>query len=167
MKLAYPFLAGVITGLRSATAVATIARAANNGSIALSRSLSFVGSRWYARSSTLAEAAELVADKLPFTPNRTDRRGVVIRMAAGALAGGCVASAQNQSLVLGALLGAKGAVVGTYGGFQARTGLVRALNVPDLPVALIEDAVATAGALWLTSRLRSPLVQPPDLAEDV
>jgi uncharacterized membrane protein len=156
VKLAYPFLAGVLTGLRSATAIATISRAANEGSISLSPPLRFVASRWYSRGSTLGEVGELLADKLPFTPNRTDRRGVVVRLVVGAFTGGLVASSQKQSIVLGSVLGALGAVVGTYGGFHARVGLRSALKLPDLPVALAEDAIATAGSRWLASKLRPP-----------
>jgi uncharacterized membrane protein len=155
MKLAYPFLAGVFTGLRSATAVATIARAAEDGSITLSPLLHFVASRWYARSSTIAEVSELVVDKLPFTPNRTDHRGVVVRLTAGSFAGGLVASSQKQSFVMGAALGGLGALVGTYGGFHARAGLRSALKLPDFPVAVVEDVIATGGSIWLASKLGS------------
>jgi uncharacterized membrane protein len=34
-----------------------------------------------------------------------------------------------------------------------RTGLVRALKVPDLAIALLEDALAIGGGLFLISRL--------------
>ena len=39
-------------------------------------------------------------------------------------------------------------MAGTLGGYQARSRLVRALNVPDYVVALAEDVVAIGGA-WL------------------
>ena len=55
----------------------------------------------------------------------------------------------GQSLALGAIVGALGAVGGTLGGYKARTGLVRALGVPDYVVALAEDAVAVGGALLI------------------
>jgi uncharacterized membrane protein len=51
------------------------------------------------------------------------------------------------------LLGAIGALIGTFGGYYVRTGVVKALHSPDWPVALVEDAVAIAGGLFLSSRL--------------
>jgi uncharacterized membrane protein len=54
--------------------------------------------------------------------------------------------------LLGALVGAAGGVAGCFGGYQARTRLVKALGKPDIYVALIEDAVAVAGSLWVVSR---------------
>jgi len=38
------------------------------------------------------------------------------------------------------------AVAGTLGGYRARTGLVRALGVPDFPIALLEDVIAVGTA---------------------
>jgi uncharacterized membrane protein len=55
------------------------------------------------------------------------------------------------SLAAGALAGALGAALGTLGGYQARTGLVRALRVPDYVVALAEDFVAVGGALLVVT----------------
>jgi uncharacterized membrane protein len=42
--------------------------------------------------------------------------------------------------------------VGCFGGYQARTGFVKALGVPDIYVALVEDLVAIGGSLWTVSR---------------
>jgi uncharacterized membrane protein len=50
------------------------------------------------------------------------------------------------------VLGIVGGVVGCFGGFQARTRLVKALRTPDIYVAIIEDLVAIAGSLWVVSR---------------
>jgi uncharacterized membrane protein len=45
------------------------------------------------------------------------------------------------------------ALAGTYGGYQARTGLVKTLNTRDLYVALLEDVVTIVGSFFLVSRL--------------
>jgi uncharacterized membrane protein len=55
-------------------------------------------------------------------------------------------------LALGAVIGIVGALAGTYGGYYARTGLVRALKVPDLVIAILEDIVAIGGGLFIVSR---------------
>ena len=36
----------------------------------------------------------------------------------------------------------------------SRTGLVRALGVPDLPIALLEDAVTVAASLWVVRHVQ-------------
>ena len=36
--------------------------------------------------------------------------------------------------------------------YQVRTGLVRALKVPDIVIAVLEDLVAVAGALLIVTR---------------
>jgi len=95
---------------------------------------------------------ELVADKLPKTPNRTSPPGLIARIVMGGLTGACVAAGGEQGAVLGTALGAAGGVLGCFGGLQARTGLVKALGTPDMYVALIEDLVAIAGCFWVVSR---------------
>jgi uncharacterized membrane protein len=67
------------------------------------------------------------------------------------LTGACVAGG-GQGAFLGAVLGAVGGVVGCFGGYKARTGLVKALGMRDIYVALVEDLVAIAGSLWVVSR---------------
>jgi len=60
--------------------------------------------------------------------------------------------AGGQSLPAGGILGAIGGVAGAFAGYQVRTGLVRALRVPDFVIACLEDAVAIGGGLFLVSR---------------
>jgi uncharacterized membrane protein len=50
------------------------------------------------------------------------------------------------------VFGAVGGIAGCFGGYQARTRLVRASGAPDIYVALLEDLVAIAGSLWVVSR---------------
>jgi uncharacterized membrane protein len=49
-------------------------------------------------------------------------------------------------------LGAVGGVAGAYAGYEVRTRLVKALGVPDFVIAVLEDAVAIGGGLFLLSR---------------
>jgi uncharacterized membrane protein len=51
------------------------------------------------------------------------------------------------------VVGEIGAIVGTKGGYQARTRLVKAVCVPDLVIAVIEDIVAIGGGLLVLSRV--------------
>jgi uncharacterized membrane protein len=96
---------------------------------------------------------EIVNDKLPKTPARTAAVSFGARIVMGILSASALAMAGGGSIPVSAVSGVVGAVVGTYGGYFARTGAVKALGSPDFVIALVEDAVAIAGALFLVSRL--------------
>jgi uncharacterized membrane protein len=98
-----------------------------------------------------AMLGELVADKLPFVPPRTGIGPFTARIVTGALSAAALTVGLGGSLAAGAVAGALGAVVGTLGGYRARTGLVRALGVPDFPIALAEDVVAVGTALLVAA----------------
>jgi uncharacterized membrane protein len=67
----------------------------------------------------------------------------------GALCGAALGF-QGDALVPGLLAGIVGAVAGTLGGYEARVRLARAVG-KDLPIALLEDAIAVGGAFFLVS----------------
>jgi uncharacterized membrane protein len=147
------FLIGVISGLRSLTAPAVVAWAAHLNWINLQNTaLAFMGSTVAVGIFTVLAIVELVADKLPSTPSRTKGPGLIARIVLGGLSGACLAVAGMQYLVLGAALGVIGALVGTFGGYEVRTRLVKALQLPDILIALLEDAVAIGGGLLIVSR---------------
>jgi uncharacterized membrane protein len=152
MTLIFVFLIGFFAGLRSLTPPAATAWAAHLGWLRLERPLALIGSLPAVVIFTLLAIVELVGDKLPKTPSRTAAVGLTARVITGALTGACVAAAGAQALLIGAMLGAAGAVAGTFGGYQARTRLVKALGIPDIYVALFEDLVAIAGSLWVVSQ---------------
>lgn len=144
------FLIGVVSGLRSLTAPAVVAWGARLGWLNLANTrLAFLGSMPSVIIFSLLAVLELIADQLPSTPARTKPPGLIARIVLGGLSGAALALGGAQSLIPGALLGAAGGIVGAFAGYQARTGLVKALKVPDIVIALIEDAVAIAGAIVL------------------
>ena len=150
--LLFAFLIGFFAGLRSLTAPAATAWAVHLGWLNLERPLSLIGSLPSVVIFTLLAIVELVADKLPQTPSRTAPPGLIARILMGGLTGACVAAGGGEGSLVGAVLGAVGGVVGCFGGYQARTGLVKALGTRDIYVALVEDLVAVAGSLWVVSR---------------
>jgi uncharacterized membrane protein len=152
MILFLAFLIGFFAGLRSLTAPAITAWGVYLGWLRLERPLSLIGSVPSLIILTLLAATELVADKLPKTPNRTALPPLIGRMVTGGIAGACVAVAGAQGVFPGAVLGVAGGLVGTFGGYQARTQLVKRLGIRDLYVALVEDLVAILGSLWIVSR---------------
>jgi uncharacterized membrane protein len=150
--LLWAFLIGVIAGLRALTAPAAVAWAGFCRGILHNTPLSFMGRLPAALVFTVLALLEMYADQLPTTPSRLKPPGLISRIVTGGLSGGCLAAAEVQSIALGCVLGAAGGVVGAFAGYYARTGLVKALKVPDLPIALLEDAVAISGAIFIVSR---------------
>lgn len=90
---------------------------------------------------TVLAAGELVGDKLPMTPNRTAVFPLIARVCFGGLVGAIGATALHGAALEGILLGAISALAGTFAGFYIRSWIVTRFNVPDLPVALLEDVV--------------------------
>jgi uncharacterized membrane protein len=159
MLLLLAFGLGIVAGLRSMTPPAVVAWAARLGHLELTATpLAWLGSGVAAWLFAAAALGELVADKLPFTPNRTAVGPFLGRLLTGALAGGALVTGHGGSLAGGAVAGVAGAIVGTFGGYRARTSLVRALGTPDYVVAVLEDLVAVGGAILLAAAAKGPAV---------
>jgi uncharacterized membrane protein len=73
------------------------------------------------------------------------------RIVTGAFSGAALA-APSGALPAGLLAGALGGVAGTLVGYEFRRRLVRATGGNDLPIALLEDAIAICAAFWIASR---------------
>jgi uncharacterized membrane protein len=146
------FLIGVIAGLRSLTAPAAVSWAARLGWLHLDNTwLAFLGYAATPYIFSVLAIGELIADKLPNTPSRTAPPGFITRLLTGGLSGAAVGA--SASWEIGLVAGMAGAIVGTFGGYQFRVRLAKAIGGKDLPVALIEDAIAIAGAFFLVSRV--------------
>ncbi|MGB6429919.1 MAG: DUF4126 family protein [Candidatus Acidiferrales bacterium] len=146
-------LIGAVSGLRSFTAPATVAWGAHLKWLNLHYTrLAFMGSTASVVIFTLLAVFELIMDKLPSTPSRLKPRGMFARIILGALSGACLAAAGMQSIALATVLGAVGAVAGAFAGYALRTGLVKALKVPDFVIAVLGDALAIAAGLLIASR---------------
>jgi uncharacterized membrane protein len=145
------FLIGAIAGLRALTAPAAVSWAARLGWLPLGGTpLAFLGFAATPYILTVLAVGELVNDKLPRTPSRKAPAPFIARVVTGALCGAALGAA-GHALLGGLVAGALGAVAGTLGGFELRSRLVSAFGGNDLPVALLEDAVAIGGALWIVS----------------
>ena len=108
-------------------------------------------SRW-AIPSLLLAGGELLADKLPMAPSRVSALPLLARAASGGWCGRVVAREFGGSPTLGAAIGAVGAVGGAWLAYSARTYLTKKRGLPDVPIALLEDAVAILGARIVTKR---------------
>jgi uncharacterized membrane protein len=151
--LLYAFLMGCICGLRSMTAPAVVAWGAHLGWLHLRGWLAFFASPVSLVIFSLFAVGELIADKLPFIPPRTQPGPLGVRILFGAVCAAALCNSGGASPALGAILGALGAVAGTFAGYHYRRLLSRGAAVPDLLVALLEDLVAVGGGFLLVSHL--------------
>src|SRR5215216_4229000 len=92
---------------------------------------------------------ELIADKLPMTPKRTAPAPLIARIITGGFCGACLCASAGDSLVVGALLGGTGGIIGAFLGYDIRKRLD--LHIKDLVVAVCEDVIAVGLALFLVS----------------
>ena len=145
------FVIGVVAGLRSMTAPAAVSWAAHAGWLHLENTwLAFLGYSATPYILTVLAIGELIADKLPKTPSRKAPVGFTGRIVTGAISGAALSAPDN--ITAGLVAGALGAVVGTLGGYEFRVRLVRATGGKDLPIALLEDAIAIGGAALIVTR---------------
>lgn len=146
MILLLALLIGIAAGLRAMTAPAVVAFAARFGELSLAgTSLAWMGYAWTPWIFGIAALGELVTDQLPSTPSRKVPPQFGARIIMGGLSGACIGAA-HQSLIVGLVAGAIGAVIGTLGGATARAKMAAAFR-SDVPAALIEDVIAIALAL--------------------
>ncbi|QLL05474.1 DUF4126 domain-containing protein [Mycobacterium vicinigordonae] len=145
LVLLLALLIGVVAGLRSLTAPAAVSWAVFLSWLNMTGTwASWVGNIVTVVILSLLAVAELVNDKLPKTPPRTATPVFLVRLIMGGFAGAVIGTAWGHKwAALGA--GIIGAVLGTVGGFQARRALVAKNGGHDLPIALLEDAVAVLG----------------------
>jgi uncharacterized membrane protein len=143
---------GIVAGLRAMMAPTAVAWAANRGGLHIEHSwLALMGWRFTPWVFTLGALAELVTDQLPSTPSRKVPAQFGARIVMGGLSGAAIGAGGN-ALLIGLVLGIIGAVLGTYGGAAARSAMAKAFGA-DRPAALIEDAVAIAGAYFVFASL--------------
>jgi uncharacterized membrane protein len=148
---ALAFGIGIVAGLRSFTAPAAASVGAWLKWFSLENSpLHFMASGITAAIFCVLAIGELIMDKLPSTPNRTSPGPLVARIVFGSLAGATLSVGGGQSLAVGAVLGAIGSLVGTFGGFQVRMRLMKVMS--GTVAALLEDAVAILAGFLFASK---------------
>ncbi len=127
---------GFVSGLRTFTSLAALALSRGVGVWGIVLGLGALG--------------EFVADASPKIPSRTAFPSIVIRPLSGAIAGWFISAWHGGSPVGGAIVGAIGALLGTYGGHAARAAAIAKIGA--IPAAVAEDVVAIALAASLVTR---------------
>ncbi len=153
--IALAFLLGATAGPRTSAPITAVTWAARLGWIDLKGSrLAFLASPWAVVVTTPMAMSELVIDKLPATPSRTQPGAIAARAASGALAGAALGAGRPVA-GLAAVAGAVGAAAATLIGHALRVKLAKAAG-KDWPVAVTEDALAGGGALLVALASLSP-----------
>ena len=147
------FAIGMLSGLRALSPIAVLCWLAMLHRLPLTGWVSYVGSKIAVGLFSLGAVGELISDKLPKTPSRLKQPGFSIRIVTGAFCGLILATAASFSLIGGAVLGAIGAVAGSYLGYFVRSRTTAKFGLPDLPVALVEDVICIGGSLLVASLL--------------
>ena len=145
----FAFLIGVVAGLRAITPLAMVSWAARLGWFHLENTwLAFLGFALTPYILSALAIGELINDKLPKTHSRKMPAPFAARVVAGALCGAVLGGA-GHALLGGFLAGALGGVAGTLGGYEVRARLVKATGGKDLPIALLEDTIASCSAVLI------------------
>jgi uncharacterized membrane protein len=141
-------LLGLATGIRSITPLATISWAASSGRLELPRGVPFslLARRSVSNALLLAAASEVVGDKLPFIPPRTETGPLLGRIAFGAVAGAIGFAAEDEPIPWGAAVGGLAAAWGSFAGLSTRTQLTHS-GVPALMAGIIGDVLAVTLAV--------------------
>jgi uncharacterized membrane protein len=154
MAFLLSFLLGCVDGLRSLTAPAIVCWAARFGWLHFAGTkFAFIAHRSTLTVFTLLAIVELVVDKLPNTPARTAPVGLIARIVLGGASGLALATGAGISVSLAGVIASIGAIAGAFGGYHIRRAVVLKTHLPDLVVAIAEDAIAIAGGLLIVSHV--------------
>lgn len=133
-------LLGLMTGARTMTPIAVLCWFGYAHRMPIHHSWAFWATYLVtAVAFTVGALGEYVGDKLPMTPNRTAIFPLLARIAFGGVVGAIAATSLKGEPLEGVLLGAASAYVGTYLSFRLRHYFTKVRNMPDLPIALVED----------------------------
>jgi uncharacterized membrane protein len=153
MVLLLSFLLGGVDGLRSLTGPALVCWAAHLGWLHFAGTkFAFVDRPVTLIVFTLLAIVELVVDKLPSTPARTAPVGLIARIVLGGACGVAIASSAGITTLFAAVVASIGAVAAAFAGYRIRHAIVSRTRLPDLAVALAEDAIAITGGFFILSR---------------
>ncbi len=136
---------GFAAGLRSQVPNAALARHHEEAPRSASWR-TWIPFRWPAARTIMRFSAigEAIGDKLPTVPSRLTPGPLGGRIVFGAFAGASIGSEYraDSAVALGAVLGGSAALAGSFAGARARIHITSRYGLPDVSVALVEDALA-------------------------
>lgn len=142
---------GFVAGLRSMTPLAWLSRTSKLDPEPANAAEEMLDSPTARIVTSMLASGELVGDKLPMIPSRLKPGPLIGRLIIGGLVGMRICRRYHQSLVVGAIVGAASAGVGSFAGNYARTKLAENTRIPKFMLGLAEDGLAM-GLAWLAVR---------------
>jgi uncharacterized membrane protein len=130
---AIALLVAFATGLRTFTPLAALCWRAGN---------------WTTVVSIIFALSELVTDKLPAAPARTQPLSLVLRGLVAVYVANAVAQPTGIPLWQTALLALTGMLIGAFAGYGWRTKVAPSAQIPPFLAAVVEDGVAIVVAVW-------------------
>lgn len=146
---------GVIAGMRSMAAPAFVSRYLSRQRRRRSYSAvtRLLASRRTANVLGLLAIGEMVADKTPLVPDRTEPPALAGRLLMAAVSGVAVAEARGGSWPMAALISAAAAAGSTYGFYHLRALAARRTGLSNPALGLTEDAVVIASGSRLAAAI--------------
>ncbi|WEA02289.1 DUF4126 family protein [Mucilaginibacter sp. SJ] len=150
---------GTLAGMRTLSAPVVITHIlSHRPSKQLEKSpLRFMQSTTAATVLKILSVTELIADKLPSTPNRIEPAGVAARCLSGALVGASIYKAVGGKTLTGAVIGGIAAIAATYGSYFLRKHTVKANHIADPVIGAIEDALVIGSGFGLSKLTYAPV----------
>ena len=108
------------------------------------RTMTGIAASTTSRAARALAVGELIVDKLPNTPNRTDPALLLGRIAAGAVVGAMVGGRTRRDRVASAVVGGLVAFASAHVTYRLRRSLSR--HLPATAAALVEDVIVVGAA---------------------
>lgn len=140
---------GAVAGMRCLSALAFTSRRisiATSSEIKNSR-FSILTSSTVADGLAVAAVGEMICDKTSFIPNRIEAGPIIGRAISGAICGAAIFIEDKKDPLLGAAIGVLAAIASAHIFFHLRRELTTKYNIPDISVALCEDALMVGVSL--------------------
>ena len=146
-------LIGAVAGMRSLSAPALVAGRYSGRSNSLpAKALGLLENGTLRTSLNLLAAGELIGDKLPFAPARTEFAPQAFRFVSGAVCGAVIADEADEEPILGALVGGIAAIAACHAAYHIRKAIDERTGLPDAVTAVGEDAIVYALGSIATGR---------------
>lgn len=144
---------GAVAGIRSTAIPEIVEQLTRQGGAAAGDQLGLLSHPVAGYAAMTLAAAEAAADRLPLMPKRADADSLSARAIAGASSGAALCAAKKRAPLLGALLGALGAVAAAYGLSVLHSRTAGAFEIPGPLGSIVADAIAAGAGILLLSKL--------------
>jgi uncharacterized membrane protein len=147
---------GAVAGIRSMSAPTVVSQLSESGLMPQEGSpAAWLNHPTVGKVLKVLATGEMVADKLPFLPDRTQIGPLAARAISGSISGAALTSAAKRPWWAGALIGAGAAVGAAYGFTKLRKWMSEEQNVPTNVIGVVEDAVVAGAAYLVLSSVKS------------